>query len=223
MLSHLELLKYCLASYAGNVDSFRKELRILGKIDSYYGDSLHKYTVELDDCYVIVFRGSENKFDFFNDIASRSVDFNGTNIHAGFLDQLSAEAFPRLDFDFKKKIYLTGHSLGGALATIFADKLATYQFAIYQHADIELITFAAPKCGALSFKQQIELKLEDNITNYVCGDDIVPSLPPRYVKVGKEIKIGKKHSWWNPLKYYHLFKDHSIYEYLKSMGFNNNA
>ena len=94
-----------LVRLAGSGKKPQEELFIKGKTKFYYGDSLHKYTVEHDDYYVIVFRGSENKFDWLNDFTFNAVDFNHTNIHQGFFCALEAELNPRLQYD--KPVYIT--------------------------------------------------------------------------------------------------------------------
>ncbi len=211
MISHKELIKYCNASYSRNVEAFENELLINGKTKFYYGDSLHKYTIEHDDCYVIVFRGSENRFDWLNDFTFNAVDFNHTNIHQGFLTALDAELNPRLQYD--KPVFITGHSFGGALALLEADRLAECDVNIK-----EVVTFGSPMVGALSFKEKFEYKLGDKTTRYVNGDDIVPFLPPlRYFQVGKCTIIGSKSSWLNPLKYYRMIRSHHIEQYVTEM------
>ena len=211
MINHKEFIKYCSAAYAGNVDAFENELFIKGKTKFYYGDSLHKYTVEHDDYYVIVFRGSENKFDWLNDFTFNAVDFNHTNIHQGFFCALEAELNPRLQYD--KPVYITGHSFGGALALLEANRLSECDVNVR-----EVVTFGSPMVGAMSFKENYEHQLGDKTTRYINGDDIVPSLPPlKYYQVGKSISIGKKSSWFNPLKYYRMIHSHHIEQYVAEM------
>lgn len=211
MMNHKELIRYCHASYAGNEVEFENELGIKAKIESYYGDSLHKYIVELEDCYIIVFRGSVNKFDWLNDFTINAVDFNHTNVHQGFFCALEAELNPRLHYD--KPVYITGHSLGGAIALLEADRLSECDVEIK-----EVVVFGNPMVGALSFKEQYEKKLSEKTTRYVNGDDIVPSLPPlKYYQVGKCVNIGKKSSWFNPLKYYRMIHSHHIEQYCSEM------
>ena len=211
MLTHKDLIKYCHASYAGDEIAFENELGIKGKTEAYYGDSLHKYIVELNDCYVIVFRGSVSKFDWINDFTINAVDFNHSNVHAGFFCALEAELNPRLSFD--KPVYVTGHSLGGALALLEADRLAECGVDIK-----EVVVFGNPMVGTLSFKEQYENKLLDKTTRYINGDDLVPHLPPiKYYQVGKCVNIGKKYSWFNPLKYYRMIHAHHIEQYCSEM------
>lgn len=212
MLTHQDCIKYSKASYRESVLEFEIEIDVKDKTKFYYGDSLHKYTVELDDCYVIAFRGSENKFDWLNDFTFNAVDFNHTNVHQGFLCALESELNPRLQYN--KPVYITGHSFGGALAILEADRLAQCDVNIQ-----EVVTFGSPMVGALSFKEQYEAKLGDKTTRYINGDDIVPSLPPlKYYQVGKCFPIGKKSSWFNPLKYYRMIHSHHIGQYSLEMA-----
>lgn len=73
-------------------------------------------------------------------------------------------------------IYVTGHSLGGALATLHAFTLATSDEFL---TPIKLITFASPQPGHLDFAEAIE-KLVDMGRMYHCrvtnNNDVVPQL-----------------------------------------------
>ena len=211
MLTHDELLKYCNAAYEEDLNLFESRLGIHNKTRAYFGESLHKYTVELDDCYVIVFRGSENKYDWVNDMLVRTTDFGHTQVHQGFLDCLDSQPNPRFYYD--KPIYITGHSLGGALAILEAYRLISMDTEIK-----EVVTFGCPKVGAKSFQERYNSKLFGRTTMYVNGNDIVPLLPPfRYYQVGYKLQIGDKLSWYNPLKYIGMFTDHIIENYSNSM------
>ena len=211
MINHKELIKYCHASYAGDEVAFENELGIKGKTEAYYGDSLHKYIVELLDCYVIVFRGSVNKFDWLNDFTINAVDFDHANVHQGFFCAFEAELNPRLVFD--KPVVITGHSLGGAIALLEADRLAECDVDIR-----EVVVFGNPMVGAKSFQEKYEKILGEKTTRYVNGDDVVPHLPPiKYYQVGKCVNIGSKSSWFNPLKYYRMINSHHIEKYVSEM------
>lgn len=94
-------------------------------------------------------------------------------------DQIMANVRALLDQHPEYSIRTTGHSLGGALATLFA-------FQIVQEKDIKLpvlcITFAAPKPGNVGFARAFqELELQKKI---VClrvsnQNDIIPQIPDR--------------------------------------------
>jgi hypothetical protein len=90
-------------------------------------------------------------------------------------------------------LYITGHSLGGALAILAAAQI---------HRDPQLdnlkgklrgvYTFGAPMVGDEDFARAFEEPLKDLLFNHVYGHDIVPRLPPRtmgaFVPLGQEFR-----------------------------------
>jgi hypothetical protein len=85
----------------------------------------------------------------------------------------------------KVKLYITGHSLGGALATLFYSRLLNIN---YSHDAWDLqgaFTFASPAVGDLHFSAQLVSLTNDprNISKplwrIVLDDDIIPKLPYR--------------------------------------------
>ncbi|KAH7708821.1 Protein F25A2.1, partial [Aphelenchoides avenae] len=71
---------------------------------------------------------------------------------------------------------VTGHSLGGALASLAAGSLA--QQGIYPSANIRLYTFGQPRTGNVAYAQAIE-HLVPEAYRVVHSHDIVPHVPPQ--------------------------------------------
>ena len=69
----------------------------------------------------------------------------------------------------ERVLVLTGHSLGGATATIIADQLLPF------NDNIALVTAGSPRPGGRKLKKRLE-KL--NHYRFVHGDDVVPKTPP---------------------------------------------
>lgn len=72
-------------------------------------------------------------------------------------------------------IRLTGHSLGGAIATIGAMKLA------HKGWDVELITFGSPRVGNASFAS-LTKKLVKKNARFANSGDVAPNYPPELAK-----------------------------------------
>ena len=72
--------------------------------------------------------------------------------------------------DPKRKLIITGHSLGGATATLIADLLWESG-----NKNIALVTAGAPRPGGRRLRKRLE-GLE--ILRFVHGNDIVPNTPP---------------------------------------------
>jgi GTPase SAR1 family protein len=100
----------------------------------------------------------------------------GGEIHLGFA-LLMEEMLPKIQNEIEqlkpKTICLTGHSLGGALATLAAYRLRKQGFSI----PISVYTFGAPRVGDSAFASKYEDSkvLHFRIEN---KNDIVPHLPP---------------------------------------------
>ena len=79
----------------------------------------------------------------------------------------------------RKTLYLTGHSLGGALATIAACELLA-EFPI-----TGIYTFGQPRVGDAVTAAFIRYHYPTGYHRFVFDDDIVPRVPPGYTHVGR--------------------------------------
>lgn len=175
------------------------------------------------DYIIIVHRGTQKKHDWFISNfpfrRKKLIHFDGSienkvKVHRGFqstLDfgditsnQTSLQAIfkylEKLKID-DRKIVITGHSMGGALATILATKLR-YWISIQNQAvdkskhikPIYLVaTFGAPAVGGEDFKD-FYAELKDCTYRMVNEFDAVPFAPPffGYRHVGKEFWHGSE-------------------------------
>lgn len=71
-------------------------------------------------------------------------------------------------------LFVTGHSLGGAIATLTAYHAVTY------HPDIFLYTFGSPRVANRQLGKKVSTVLKKRSFRCVHGDDIVPRLPPLF-------------------------------------------
>mmetsp|Transcript_29353 Transcript_29353/g.42594 ORF Transcript_29353/g.42594 Transcript_29353/m.42594 type:complete len:669 (+) Transcript_29353:117-2123(+) len=77
------------------------------------------------------------------------------------------------------KLYITGHSLGGALATLFSANAALHE-SPYVQKPVTCISFSSPKVGNISFKKTFERMEEDGLIRKVRvlnGLDLIPKTP----------------------------------------------
>lgn len=112
-------------------------------------------------------------------------------IHKGYLDQIMKILPSVLTYlskePFRNTIYLTGHSLGGALVTVLAIILYIYFPKRYK---FKIYTFGSPKYADEEAIDFIEKRNEYfEIVNYINDADPVVNKPvdPRYHRVGKDI------------------------------------
>jgi predicted lipase len=155
------------------------------------------FVVEGSDLIVIVFRGTTDRLDWITNVNARFVALQGgTRVHTGFFQAY----WPIRDlmFDFVKQaiqrkprpIYITGHSLGGALALMATAELANDEDATIRDCIAACYTFGCPRAGDSSFDVFVKAPLY-RITN---GVDLVPAIPPAvlgYRHVGDTRYFGK--------------------------------
>ena len=172
---------------------------------------------------IIVFKGSSNIHDFLADIDFGDYSSPDDNIlgevHRGMHNilyskmdggELRCDVITDIisEYSDNYNIFLTGHSLGAGLATIF-----------YQHLknsvknNIKIITFGSPRVGNKLFRNNIE-----ESTRFVHKNDIVTKLPLNimdYYHIPKKVHLNKESSFWK-LKWWSI-DDHKIDHYFLAL------
>ncbi|MEO5916412.1 MAG: lipase family protein [Luteolibacter sp.] len=129
----------------------------------------------------VIIRGTANEANILGDLdfVGRDEHELGINVHAGF-DRSLQDCLPWIleRLDPKRPVWVTGHSLGGAVAVLLVATLDHRGF-----ADVSAITFGQPKfTDAHGAAKLSHLK----ILRIVHDEDPVPMLPPTMVE-GKVI------------------------------------
>lgn len=130
---------------------------------------------------LIAFRGTEvaKIKDWFTDLMVTEVPAPiGTGkVHKGFAAALSA-VWPQLTHALSElhegqaPIWITGHSLGGALAVLAAAQLHSVQ-------PVQgLYTFGQPRVGDREFAKSVSRTLAGRVIRFVNNNDVVPQVPP---------------------------------------------
>ena len=139
-----------------------------------------------DGVSVLTFAGTE-PVNFADWILDFSVHLKADGIHAGFdagvravLNTISATLGPRGSVA-TDKLFITGHSLGGALAAVAALRLAADQIVDIDRI-VGIYTFGMPRCGNEQFVTDYRAvgagALANRTFRMVDGDDIIPQVPP---------------------------------------------
>lgn len=189
----------------------------------------------------IVFRGSEKKLDWETNFNFRQIQFefqqqviqdkivdkktqvypyagsssSGALMHCGFTtayDSVREDIHKTLRESGIKTVIVTGHSLGGALATLCAVDI---QFNFPEIA-VEVYTFGAPRVGNTGFRDSFDRRVP-NSYRFVNGMDIVPALPrywQGYRHVSSEQRLGQR---FNIQFISRRIKDHAIADYIENL------
>ena len=160
--------------------------------------------VKTKDKFIIAFRGTDDRSDVISDINVIPLYKKKYGwIHRGVYNAAEEligqvkNAIKYLNAD-NKPIYITGHSLGGAMACIAALMLENEGYHISG-----VITFGAPKCGKSGFKAKFQKEIVHS-KQYMFDRDPVPKVPRGYMfwkHPGKKLVEPKfdeiKKSWWS--------------------------
>jgi triacylglycerol lipase len=112
---------------------------------------LLKRTEVFKDEYVLSFRGTESAGDVLADLKARmKTESSGGDVHRGFKGELD-KLWPSIEKDLAKidTLYVTGHSLGAAMATIAASRI--------QDKVLALVTFGSPRVGTRAFVNSLKV------------------------------------------------------------------
>lgn len=124
---------------------------------------------------IICFRGTESVEDVLVDLWFKKKQATGGKgaVHAGFQAALY-EVWPQLErsLDKNSKIIVTGHSLGGAVAQLMANRLALTNYHVSG-----VYTFGSPRVGNSKFKTAYNSRLADKTFLHINNKDAVTAVP----------------------------------------------
>ncbi|EAS02396.1 lipase family protein (macronuclear) [Tetrahymena thermophila SB210] len=135
---------------------------------------------------VISFRGSDNLRNWMSNLNCRKFNYQKCdkcnvhegiyNIYSSFQNKLTECALNLIKQYPQASIIITGHSLGGALATLQAVDIKTQ----YPDYSIELVTFGSPRVGNQKFSDYANNLLKNNSVRITNKKDVIPHLPFKF-------------------------------------------
>jgi hypothetical protein len=174
------------------------------------------YQTERD--VIVAFRGTRSLRNFVTDIRARRVPlFPGSEaeVHEGFQQALNGvyddllagvEQLLRADEDARQRVptgvadaprlWITGHSLGGALAMLCAWRISNLQSEI-SNAPAGVYTFGEPRVGNAAFRDCYDARLKSCTFRVVNAADLVPHVPwlcGRYRHCGHEVFYSRQNA-----------------------------
>ena len=132
------------------------------------------------------------KISFVDDTVPKANKYRKINVHAGFHNEYLRYRERILGYVAQhpdKDIYVTGHSLGGALAV-----LNGFDIAVHTQRPVTVFTFGQPRVGGDKFREAYEELVPDSYRVVVDGDPIprVPGMLIDYEHVGKLLQFDGK-------------------------------
>jgi len=142
---------------------------------------------------ILSFRGTEptNLINWLTDSDVEPRNFTGTgSVHRGFYENLQAiwdDISTALVHAVEtpsgaraplQKLYVTGHSLGGAMAVLAAAKIIRDEPSSVERALAGIYTFGQPAVGDTEFASYYRPRFGDRLYRHEYAFDLVPRLPP---------------------------------------------
>jgi len=149
-----------------------------------------------DDAVIfLAFRGTTSGRDWCTDCKVKLISSVQGRVHFGFNEALDfiwdgLEKSIRDFQDNNQTIFITGHSLGGALAVLAADRL------IEKSIEVKgIYTFGQPRVGDKDYMIKFDKKMKERTFRFVHDEDVVPRLPSifqGYCHIGTEIYFNRE-------------------------------
>lgn len=132
------------------------------------------------------------KLGFIADDVPQAKDYRKINVHAGFHNEYLRYREIILEYVSRhpdKDIYVTGHSLGGALAVLNA-----FDIVAHTRRQVTVFTFGQPRIGGEKFRKAYEELVPDSYRVVVDGDPIprTPGVLIDYEHVGKLLQVNQE-------------------------------
>jgi triacylglycerol lipase len=134
-------------------------------------DTLALIACDGEDC-VVAFRGTQDLRNWLTDLDCAYAQFGNLRIHRGFhqaLESVRKDLEAEIAAAQYHRLWLTGHSLGGALAMLCA--LA------WEGAVEGVYTFGQPRVGDSAFCARYDSALKSRTFRIIHADDIVARVP----------------------------------------------
>ena len=196
--------------------------------------------IEHEDYLCMAFRGTDEFSDWLDNINAFSTKELFGEFHRGFWNSVEDvwrpinKKFRSLQKKNKRPLFITGHSLGGAMATIAAAKLI--------HVDrpfTSVYTFGQPRALSRETAQVFNVECKSRFFRFHNNNDIVTRVPARlmgyshvgdYLYITEEKEIHREVGFWFRFldqidgavkdvkeKGFDGIKDHDMNEYLKAI------
>lgn len=144
------------------------------------------------DATVVAFAGTNDLSDWLVNLDLEKVDWQGYQLHRGFHEG-EQDLFYKLAEHYGpdlSNVWITGHSLGGALATLHALRFVDG----YGDACLSgVYTFGSPRCMDHRSADMCDHLMWSRHWRIVNGNDIIPRVPTflRFKHCGQHVRINR--------------------------------
>lgn len=236
------------ANGAPDVAAIKKELKALdpkfSAVDGFDAKSSQGIIIKHEDYVVVAFRGTDEPADWLDNINATSTPGPLGGVHNGFYRALM-DIWPQMKTTIRsyrrtsnthpdRPLWLTGHSLGGALATLAIATLIEADETFYG-----AYTFGCPRAGDRVFARTFNVEAKSKIFRFQNNADIVTRVPARlmgyshvgsFVYIAEDGKLSSDIGWWYRFmdtvkgiiadigdKGLESIKDHNIKDYIAAI------
>ncbi|HKB37244.1 MAG TPA: lipase family protein [Gemmataceae bacterium] len=171
----------CQAAYLDTLGDWAVELALGPTADTFQFGAFHGFVANMERVSLVAFRGTDNIENWVTDGHTVQVEdktYPG-KVHQGFAEAMG-EIWPGLRERLpapagSRPVWVTGHSLGGALATLAAIRLESEGYTVRA-----AYTYGSPRVGNLDFYEAYQP------INYrfVNNNDVVPHVPLEFMVLG---------------------------------------
>jgi endonuclease G len=147
------------------------------------------FVAEGERVLLVAFAGTNQLGDWIANLRIVEDETPYGRVHRGFLQawrvaEKTVEAEVARAVAAGKRIWLTGHSLGGALAHVGAQEIASLT------GNAGLVTFGQPRTMQVTSAADISARFVSGYTRYVNHTDLVARIPPTLPHAGRLVQFG---------------------------------
>ncbi|TYQ28389.1 lipase family protein [Pseudanabaena sp. UWO311] len=188
-------------------DEDPKFLSVLGVSEN----SAQAVLIEHEDYFCLAFRGTDEKTDWLDNLNMFPERALFGEFHRGFWNSVGDVWEPLYDRyislrkEKRRPIFLTGHSLGGAMATV-----AAARFIQMDSPFVSTYTFGQPRAMTLETSRIFNQSAMNRCFRFQNNNDIVTRMPARimsYSHVGTYLYISEEETIYNDPGFWFRFID----------------
>lgn len=146
------------------------------------------YAIRSTSDAILAFRGTQSGGSLLQDLKVIQRRTPDGSLHAGFADgygDMHDSIVSRLRRDGAKRVWLTGHSLGGALAVVGGMRLTEARIDV-----AGVMTFGQPMVAMPDLARVLARRFRGRYVAFVNGDDPVPRAVLPYAHFGRCIRLA---------------------------------